>query len=366
MRHFRRVLIIQPYGLGDFLFLTPVLRALRLLPSVEKVDLVLGSRTESVVRMNPHIDEVFVVDKDKLKELSFKDRLLFFMNLEGQLRSRGYDLLLDYSRRPEFAFCAQFLWGIRMRSGFERKKRGFFLNRKVDITEGFTGKNVSHFFCDVAEQAGVKVRDRFLEFFYSREDADLVQTFLPKNHKGLLALAPGGGESWGKDAHFKRWPVRYFAELAETLCRKWNLEVVLLGSPQEKILADEIAGLLKIPFQNLTGRLSIGQTGALIHASKFFLGNDGGLMHIAHALKVPMAAFFGPVDPAVYGPQPADENAVVIVKEDLPCRPCYQKFRYNSQCEKRECLQSLTVAEALRHLAAVLPPNPIQEESASR
>ena len=30
----RRVLIVQPYGIGDLLFLTPVFRALRTLPGL--------------------------------------------------------------------------------------------------------------------------------------------------------------------------------------------------------------------------------------------------------------------------------------------------------------------------------------------
>ena len=54
----RRVLVVHPYGIGDLLFVTPVLRALRLLPAVERVDLLLGSRTESVVSSNPHADEI--------------------------------------------------------------------------------------------------------------------------------------------------------------------------------------------------------------------------------------------------------------------------------------------------------------------
>src|SRR5262249_47960476 len=57
----RRVLIVHPYGIGDLLFVTPVLRALRLLPSVERVDLLLGSRTDAVVRANPHVDDIFVI-----------------------------------------------------------------------------------------------------------------------------------------------------------------------------------------------------------------------------------------------------------------------------------------------------------------
>ena len=49
----RRVLVVQPYGIGDLLFITPVLRALRLIPTVERVDLMIGSRTRAVIQGNP-------------------------------------------------------------------------------------------------------------------------------------------------------------------------------------------------------------------------------------------------------------------------------------------------------------------------
>ena len=71
MKSLRRVLIVQPYGIGDLLFLTPVLRALRVMPTVEKVDLLLGSRTESVVRANPHVDQIYSIDKDLFHRRSY-------------------------------------------------------------------------------------------------------------------------------------------------------------------------------------------------------------------------------------------------------------------------------------------------------
>ena len=58
----KRVLVVHPYGIGDFLFVTPVLRALRLIPSVEKVDL---RRTEFAKQAY----ETFVMDAQKIREL---------------------------------------------------------------------------------------------------------------------------------------------------------------------------------------------------------------------------------------------------------------------------------------------------------
>ncbi|MBI3306401.1 MAG: glycosyltransferase family 9 protein [Candidatus Omnitrophica bacterium] len=347
MKPLRRVLVVQPYGIGDLLFVTPVLRALRLCPSVEKVDLLLGSRTDVVVSQNPHVDEIFSVDKDLFhrqgKMQTFRDVLA----LGKKLRANHYDLLLDYSLRGEYAFFGQFSLGIPKRVGFNYKRRGFFQTQRLSIPKGFSGRHVADYFCDLAELAGIPVEDRFLEFYPDRKNIKHIQIPFEK----YMVMSPGGGESWGKDAHFKRWPPRFFAELGNGLIAKnFAQGIVLLGSPSEKELSQELRRNLHVPCLDLTGEISLSDGAALIERAELFAGNDGGLMHLAHALQTPLIAFYGPVDPAVYGPYPASEKALVIVKENLDCRPCYQKFRYNSACVGRECLQDLTPAEVFQFL----------------
>src|SRR3990167_7037749 len=103
MNSIRRVLIVQPYGLGDALFTTPLLRALRTLPSGESVDLLLGSRTEAIFRNNPHVDQIFTLDKDRWHSLGRRELLQEILFWWKKLRGR-YDLLIDLSLQRETAF----------------------------------------------------------------------------------------------------------------------------------------------------------------------------------------------------------------------------------------------------------------------
>ncbi len=345
----RRVLIVQPYGIGDLLFLTPVFRALKKMPGIERVDLLLGSRTEAVVTGNPNIDRIDSIDKDVWHREGNLRALRDLWNLTRKYRKEKYDLMLDYSLRGEYGFMAAFLWGIPVRAGFDYKRRGFFHNVKTAIPSGFEKKHVTDYFCGLAEKCGIPVADKAMEYFVSpREDAAAGEILKKENAQRFLAVTVGGGESWGKDAHFKRWPARYFARLSEKLMNRYGLShVILLGSPGERELAGDFLKNFSGPALNLCGKTNLGISTALIQKAALFLGNDGGLMHLAHALKTPVAALFGPVDPAVYGPYPSSPQAVVSVKKDLACRPCYQKFRYNSACEHRDCLQKLTPEEVL-------------------
>lgn len=354
MRPFRRVLIVEPYGIGDLLFLTPVLRALRLVPTVEKVDLILGSRTEAVVRSNPHVDEIFSIDKDLFHRRSRLQNFQEVRRLTKVLKKNRYDLMLDYSQRPEYGFWARFFLGIAVRAGFDYARRGTFLTHRVPLPEGFWGRHVVDFYCEVAQKAGIPVDDRDLEFYVQDEERDAAQVCLEAQGFAVpryAVVAPGGGESWGKDAHFKRWPVRFFAQLIQKLKSRLAIPgVVILGSTGERELAGELASRIDLPSVNLAGDCSLNLTAALIERSSLFIGNDGGLVHLARALQIPVIAFYGPVPPEVYGPYPPSPEAVAIFKQDLECRPCYRKFRYKSDCEHRNCLQALEPEEAFAQI----------------
>ncbi len=352
----RRVLIVHPYGIGDLLFITPILRALRLMPSVEAVDLLLGSRTESVVRSNPHVDQIFSIDKDKFHSQKFLENFREMRDLGRELRRRRYDLLLDFSLRREYAFFAQFFLGIRRRAGFAYKNRGIFHNIQKPLPLGFTARHVVDEVCDLAEMAGIPVEDRFLEFYLGpqdREAADLIlkERFV-KPFPRYAVVSPGGGESWGKDAHFKRWPAASFADFLQLLSKEISLDgVIVLGSRGEKELAENLVEKSTSAAFSLAGEISLETSAALLEKAAVFVGNDGGLVHLASALNVPILAFYGPVDPKVYGPYAPRGHQMAIYKEDLECRPCYQKFRYKSDCENRTCLQNLTAEEAMRFLS---------------
>jgi len=348
MRSVRRVLVVQPYGIGDLLFVTPVLRALRLHPTVEKVDMLLGSRTDSVIRHNPHVDETFVIDKDVFHARKPSSNLRELWQLGLKLRKQHYDLLLDYSLRGEYAFFSQFFLGIPRRAGFAYKDRGFFHNLRVPLRGGYQGRHVVEYFCDLAENAGIPVEDRSLEFYLGPKDRMAAREVLhkkaAKNYQNYLIVSPGGGESWGRDAYLKRWPVSFFAALSKRLAGDLDMDgVVIVGSSGEKELGESFVREWnqRVPVINLMGEMSLGHTAAMIGQAAIFIGNDGGLVHVAHALRTPLLAFYGPVDHRVYGPYPESSDAIAVYQEKLDCRPCYRNFRYRSDCPKCECLQGL-------------------------
>ena len=355
MRTLRRVLIVHPYGIGDLLFVTPVMRALRLIPTVETVDLLLGSRTREVVENNPHINDIFVMNKDRVHRQNWLENLRDIFMLGRQLRAKHYDLILDYSLRREHAFFGRFFLGIPRCAGFAYKKRATFHNIRFPLPEAFWKRHAVDFYCDLAEVAGIPVEDRFLEYYFPKPAA-LIEAEVALKLKLLperfFAVAPGGGDSWGRDASFKRWPVRYFAELVTRIGKEHGFHgVAILGRHSEQKLCEELQAMIRPPSVILAGETTLAQTAMVLKKSALFVGNDGGLVHLARALSVPLIAFYGPVPPEVYGPYPPSPGAVAIYNKDLNCRPCYYKFRYNRECQTIACLNDLKPDEVMKIIA---------------
>ncbi len=115
-----------------------------------------------------------------------------------------------------------------------------------------------------------------------------------------------------------------------TLPNGWGmttgLPVVLLGSPGERALCEEIATLSGGACVVLAGRTPLVEAMALIAASRGLASNDSGLMHVAAAFGVAQVAIFGSTSPT-HTPPLNDRARVLWLKEELQldCMPCFER-----------------------------------------
>ena len=344
----KRVLLIHPFGIGDALFITPVIRTLKE-NGAEQIDLFLGSRTREVFEHNPNINHIFEWNKVRPDHLKEKlNALRDLAKLYYQIWKNRYSVMLDFSPAAKFAFPSWIFFWIPVRVGFNFKGKGYFLTHKINLPDGYSEKFMVQYYLDLVRILGLAPKSEKTEFIESVESASLADHLLQELKVDLdlpiLAVAPGGGESWGKDARLKRWPVHHFAGLIQKVCTKNKSGTILiLGSKNERNLAEELISYLNgMPVLNLCGEIPIHTVAALLKKSKFLIANDSGLVHLADALDVPVVAIFGPVDPKVYAPQSAQNRVLAVVNEGPVCRPCYQRFKYQSACTGLECLNELT------------------------
>lgn len=128
----------------------------------------------------------------------------------------------------------------------------------------------------------------------------------PKMNQQYYVLHPGSSAERGMTE--KRWAPQKYGELVAYIYRKHGLSCALIGGPEEGNLKKQVMESAKgfcegnIVKVFLPQPSSLVQTSQAIANSKFFLGNDSGLMHVAVALGKPCMAIFGPTNEKETGP----------------------------------------------------------------
>ena len=146
----KNILIINPFGIGDVLFSTPLVSAVKAEYPGGYIAYICNLKTKDILTTNPAIDEVFVFERDEYRDLWKRAKLAAikkFFNFWGEIRKRKFDMVFDLSLGKEYAF---FCWwaGIKDRRGFDYKNRGRFLNYKIPF-DGFNDKPIAEYYLDL-------------------------------------------------------------------------------------------------------------------------------------------------------------------------------------------------------------------------
>lgn len=354
-----RILIINPFGIGDVLFTTPIIHTLKDAFAQVQIGYFCNRRSATLVENNAYIDFVFLYDRDEFEALRKKSFFLWLkkaINFLNEIKEKHFDLALDFSLNTQYGFFSWFC-GIKERVGYDYKKRGIFLTKKIKLA-GYDKKHVVEYYGGLLELLGLKLEQQKLELYLKNEDRKRAEEMLRgagiTESDFLVGIIPGAGASWGGDAYLKHWPPEKFALLADKVIESYQAKIIILGDFLEKEIAQTITKGMKNKAVDFSGMTTIGELAVLLSKMKMLITNDGGPLHMAVALGIRTVSFFGPVDPKVYGPYPPDEKRHIVLRRNLECSPCYRNFRLNACLKNKECLEGINVEDALGPSFALL------------
>ena len=347
MAAIQRILIINPYGIGDVLFTFPLIRNLRLEYPLAFIGYLANRRTAGLLAANSDISRVFIYERDEFQDIYRKDPVKFLQQsfeFFNSIRQQDFDIVFDISLNSGYGFLTA-ACGIKRRVGFDFRHRGRLLTDRLPL-QGYEGKHVVEYYLDLLGLIGIPVKSRDLKFDLPPQECGWAQEWLERHKidraKPLIAVFPGGGASWGKDAKFKRWPAAKYADLIDKIIENFDAAIILLGDPKEVELCREVVSLTHFPLHLAAGETSLLGLAALLKLCRGAIVNDGGPLHVAAAAGVRTLSIFGPVDPQVYGPYPVAGH--IVARKSLPCQPCYRRFR-QARCGHIRCLTELSVEE---------------------
>ncbi len=353
----KKILIINPFGIGDVLFTTPVITALKAHDKDIEISYFVNRRCEGFVRNYPQIAKVFVYEQSEFKALYKKSPIAFIFawkKLIDDIRREGFDVALDCSLNTMYGFMAAAA-GIPQRIGFDYKNRGRFLTKKI-FFEGYDDKHVIEYYLDLLKCIGIAPPAQCKPFMpILKQDIQWADQWINaagiEKGKALVAVVPGGGASWGQEARKKRWPIEAYTDLVDKIIENYDPAIILMGDRNDVDLCQHLTRLAHFPVYNAAGQTTVTQMAALMSRCRFVIVNDGGPLHIAGASGVTTVSVFGPVDERVYGPYPI--QAHTVVKAHLPCQPCYRRFRMTN-CTHLTCIKDVSVDDVYNKVKGLL------------
>jgi heptosyltransferase-2 len=307
-----KILIIGPSWVGDAMLMQPMLLRLRQRHPGCRIDVLAPPWTAALLGAMSEVDEV-IINPFPHGEL----RLVARFRLGKKLRESKYDQAIVLPNSLKSALVPYFAQ-IPLRTGFVGEFRYGLLNDARKLSKMRLPLMVERFAQLAEDRQGAIPRplaNPSLEVSPSLRDAVLLKLGLTMDLP-IAVFCPGA--EYGPS---KRWPVPYFAEIAQRL-RKHGFAIWLVGSAKDREIADKIVSMGNPASRNLCGSTDLADAIALLSCAELVISNDSGLMHIAAALNRPMLALFGSSSPQFTPPlSPKAE----VVRLDLKCSPCYKR-----------------------------------------
>ena len=293
-----------------------------------------------ILQGHPMIDDLIVVKRGWTKNI--KENL----SAAGRLKSRRYDMVLDFQGLLKSGVWMRLLNGVR-KIGFSnaREFSHIFLNEKIPPYD--PEKHAVERYLDLTRYA-LGSKD-------GKEEVAFPLNLAAGDRKNVLSILKSNGVP--KDALFfviiprarwatKLWSDERFIELGKKIVDKNGLYAVLSGTESDRDALDAIKAGIGDKAVNLAGSTGLKELAQLFRLSRFAITVDSGPMHIAAAAGARVIALFGPTAPGRTGPY---GNGHVILRKGLECSPCFKK-----RCPDVKCMKGISVEEVFDAVTGVL------------
>jgi len=327
----RRALLISATALGDTLFSTPAIRALKERYPAWELDF-LGHRVfGSLLAQNPHLARLF----------AYPGRHRRLLQVVRELRGRNYDLVIIlHGNDPEATLIAH-LTGAPHLIGSAGSSLAFAYSAGVPApADPFTHAIERRL--DYVRLLGADTAAKQMDLFLTPGELAEAEAVLERHFGAvpplLLALHPTGSDP------YKWWPAASFKELGNFLFDRYRAPLLIISGARDQSPAAAIAAGIKGSSLVTGGRYSLRIVAALLSKCRLLVANDSGPLHLGLALGVPTVALIGADHPSRIGPYQV-EWGVALHKRLEVCslEPCLLK-----KCPEPRCLKAIEVSEVVK------------------
>jgi len=315
-----------------------------------RVCFLVGSDYAGLLEDNPCVDEIIAIP-----EKEYRYQLRCHPERFPQVFNRVYELVSELRQREiDLAINRQYEWGalVAYLAGSQRiwggsyspgdgfhfqDQNGRDLYDTIRKRRKTNRRNLVDWACRIAQVPCGQHHHGLLRPSASAhwEVRNLLGVDPSETGKSVVAIQMGAAKS------HRQWGVENFAQIARWLIGEKGRTVALVGSEDERDLAEEMGhrlGPAAVGLRDLVGRTSLDTLGATMAASECLITGDTGSMHVAAAVGTPvLSLFFATAYPWETGPYGAGH---FVLYSDVPCAPCLDPAGCR---EGLRCRRELTV-----------------------
>lgn len=372
----RRILLLRLERIGDLLMALPAIADLRALAPDAAIDLVVGSWNRRLAEAITDVTAVRTLDAAWLSREGGGLGLPGLLRAAAAWRRERYDLAINFEPdvRSNLLLTAS---GAAWTAGYRSAGGGPLLDDALDYDpRAHTADNARHLVAEVFTRPAPAASERVPALPRNGPLPVLPPSgpllTLPASARAAAAerLGAAQGPLIGLHASggraVKQWAPEKFGDVARRLVLEAGATIVLTGTAADRTIVDVVTRA--VPARHVidaAGDIDLLTLGALLERVDLLLTGDTGPMHLAVAVGTPVAAVFGPSDPARYAPRGERDR---VIRVDLPCSPCNRIRLPPARCTGHtpDCLAGVDAERVFAAVMSILEAGPPRATPADR
>lgn len=333
-----KILLVQTSFLGDTILSTPVISGIKTIYPASELWIMTTPLSAHLVKRDPLIEGVIAYDK-RNKQSGLTGLLKMAQKLKKMKFDRVYSLHRSF-RTSILLWLAKIPYRIGCRDA--KLSSLYHETRSRDFPEHDVIRN----FSILKGELDLSSFDMEMRLFAPPENE--IHPDIQKKadrSKPYAVLAPGS--VWNT----KMWFAEGFHSVA-TFLLKQGYRVVLVGAKSDEAVCNAVAQDLDV--LNFAGGTDISDTMHIVKYAKLVVCNDSMTLHMASAFKIPTVAIFCATSPE-FGYGPWKNNAIVVEKQGLHCKPCRPHGSEKCPEGTDACMKGLSPDEVIKAIRKVLP-----------
>lgn len=326
----RSILIIELWGIGDLVMMSPALKTLREHYPQAHISLLAKNTARELFAHSPYIQDFIIFDfpwtRFRKKYAFWKWNWSGLLGTINKLRQKKFDLVID-GRGDIRNNLLSFLTNGKRRIGYSCTGGGYFL------TDALFPKGKNRHRIDtwrgLLNYLGIETDNFKPGLYIAQEEQKTARNFLIKqgikNGELLVGIHPGA------KIKSRCWPLANFARVAEHIRDTFSAKIIVFMEPEG--YGEEIP--IKGDF--IKAKIPLREMICLVNLVDLLVCNDSGAMHIAVAVDTKTLSIFGPGDYKLIGPY--GMGHAIVADNEIDCRPCFDSCKH----DKALCLNRISV-----------------------